>query len=454
MIKFFHVLAAWLGLLSTIMFLFANIKDITEGVGYIYLAFLIFCGAFILVVRVNHKTSLSIRKSSTLWLLTFLTYFVTKAVLDFNDFNRVKAITAGTSGGLIFALGFGVAISIFFQSLAKAKQSILFDPFLALFFYLICIFLSLAAFREHVTFMRSDIFLIDNPDAVGKYQRAGIFTIMVSLVASVMLMELTVNQKKTKYKFIKKIFYKLTVVTYFILVISLLPTTQLIGSNTGFVVILGLGFSTAIWLLLQNSELFQKKIKQKIKKFSSIFILRKSAPAILIYSFWVCTALIIIGLLIFSYFKLEVAYFRIFGFSGENLGGNSLEGRMNILFSNFMIHFEYSPLFGHLRVDELTTGSGTYAHSLVSMISHLGIVGTVIFLGYLVNLYYDLKHNNLDMAEVKLFKMLSFCVILTFSLVGTFFTWMPLWFALGLLFSPLTFRTIYRSSKNYNSRFD
>lgn len=448
---FFHGLAAWLGLLSTIMFLFANIKDITEGLGYIYLFFLVLCATFILVFRFNHETSLTIRKS-TLWLLAFLTYFVTKAVLDFNDFNRVKAITAGTSGGLIFALGFGVAISIFFQSLAKAKQSIFFDPFLALLFYLICIFLSLVAFREHVTFMRSDIFLIDNPDAVGKYQRSGIFTIMVSLVASVMLMELTVNQK-TNYKFRKNFFYKLTVVTYFLLVISLLPTTQLIGSNTGFVVTLGLGFSTAIWLLFQNSELFQKKIKQKLKNFSIIFILKKSAPAILIYSFWICTALIIIAFLVFRYFHLELSYFRIFGFSGQKIGGGSLEGRINILLSNFMIHFEYSPLFGHLRVDELTTGSGSYAHSLISMISHLGIVGSIIFLGYLVNLYYEIKHTNLERVEAKLFKILSFGVILSFALVGTFFTWMPLWFALGLLFSPVILRTVYRLPKNYSSKF-
>jgi hypothetical protein len=164
---------------------------------------------------------------------------------------------------------------------------------------------------------------------------------------------------------------------------------------------------------------------------------------------------VVVGLaaIVFSYTDLEPHHFRIFGFSEDRFGGNSLTSRVRILTDNFLTQFAYNPVFGNLEVDSLTTGKGSYAHSLVSLLTHLGIAGTSLFVAYLIAIFRELKRPSAmgyrfyNSTDVGMFSIVAFGIILCFASVGTFFHWMPLWFSLGLLFPPLFFRRSTRRCK-------
>ena len=107
-------------------------------------------------------------------------------------------------------------------------------------------------------------------------------------------------------------------------------------------------------------------------------------------------------------------------------------------------------MFGNLTADALTTGPGTYAHSLLSVFSHLGLVGAALFTMYLVALYREIMLPPIGLpsfysgAKYPLFRAMILGGLIGYGLIGTFFTWMPLWFALGLLFPPLISRPATR----------
>ena len=152
--------------------------------------------------------------------------------------------------------------------------------------------------------------------------------------------------------------------------------------------------------------------------------------------------MVVCGAGFLAYTNLSIEQFRIFGFSQRSLI-YPLLARIDLFEQNFLIQFAYSPVFGNLRVDDLTTGSGSFAHSLISILSHLGIVGGTLFCLYISSLYRELKKAPPFSAwfytdsDLGVFRIILGLLILGYALVGTFFTWMPLWFSLGLLYPPM-----------------
>ena len=104
---------------------------------------------------------------------------------------------------------------------------------------------------------------------------------------------------------------------------------------------------------------------------------------------------------------------------------------------NFITQFSYNPLFGNMRVDLLTTGQGTYVHSLLSLLTHLGLVGFTLFVLFLRSLYLQIARPDQRLqGELKksylLFRLFALVAILLAGLVSAFFVWTPLWFCVGL----------------------
>jgi hypothetical protein len=117
---------------------------------------------------------------------------------------------------------------------------------------------------------------------------------------------------------------------------------------------------------------------------------------------------------------------------------------MHIFSHNFLTQMAVNPVFGNLKADTLTTGNGTYVHSLLSIFSHLGLVGAALFSAYLGSLYNSFKKTKLFAgpgfyhdSECGVFRLILISIVLSFALLATFFTWLPLWFAIGLFFPPL-----------------
>lgn len=429
--------AAWLGQLSVVAFLFENVKVMDSGVGYGFLAAAIGYGAFLVLARRNAIEACIVRRSA-LFLLAFVCYFILRLLLDFPDMADVKALTVGTTGGVLFALMLGTLCSIFIGSTlieTSAPRWALISTFI---FLLTCLLLAWITFNVHIGSVRADRFIIDHRSL---YQRPGNFLIMATLIASIQLARASAVRAETRAL---RGFQALNAIAYLVLVAVVLVTSQLIGSNTGLVVSAFLAIGTLIWIIRPRLPSLQWIATLVPEAVRPVQALRHSLPRFLFAGLVLLILAVLIGWGALLYVGLETQQIRIFGFSEQNIG-HSLLTRIEILQRNFITQFAYSPIFGNANVDALTTGKGTYAHSLVSMLSHLGLAGTVLFVLYLGSAYGDLRRPLAGSAQFYtrldfgMFRLMIASMFLLYALIGTFYNWMPMWFALGILCPPFLF---------------
>lgn len=124
--------------------------------------------------------------------------------------------------------------------------------------------------------------------------------------------------------------------------------------------------------------------------------------------------------------QLDLPPMRIFGFGEETsvLESTSVTSRGEFLVEAGPAQLLDSPLFGNLSMGTL---SGTYLHSsLLSLQSHLGVVGTALLGVVLLVGWRRVRHD--PTAGVL---RVTFWPILATSAVSSFFTWGPLWFVVG-----------------------
>ena len=81
-------------------------------------------------------------------------------------------------------------------------------------------------------------------------------------------------------------------------------------------------------------------------------------------------------------------------------------------------------------------GGAKYIHSLVSLFTHLGITGVILFLIMVYFVFSDIarcgKISNPINYEYQLLRLLMITLILFISVAISFVTWIPLWFVFGL----------------------
>lgn len=113
---------------------------------------------------------------------------------------------------------------------------------------------------------------------------------------------------------------------------------------------------------------------------------------------------------------------------------SSIQTRLALL-SDFITQFTVSPVLGDFQA-EVSAGAfkGEYIHSLpLSLLTHSGLVGFLLFLFAWVKLILvELKTKVTD----NLWLVLRFRLFILITILGcvyAFFTWLPLWFFLGLL---------------------
>lgn len=441
-----------IGIAAIILFLFANVTSPDEGAGYVYLAVSLGSCFLIVVYRVLLRGSFFFERHAVM-LLSFLTYFLFKILLDVPDISEMKAFTVGTSGGVLFSIVLGIQVSILASEMLTRDKSGTRRLMLCALFLLLAIVLSLDAFGTHLQSIRSDLFLIDSE--VRRYQRPGNFCVMAIVTLSVIVVYAGGPGKRI----LARLLGIANLIAFALLTVTLLLITQLIGSNLGFVTVFCVAFSTSVWKIGRESNFAKWRSLVNHKRNSALSKLRMLMPR---YIWWVgvfggLTAAI--TLLVFALTPIEPQSFRIFGFDEGSLGGDSLQNRLRMLSNNFLQQWAYNPFLGNLRADELTTGEGTYAHSIISVFSHLGIVGGILLLAYLVSLYENLARARLnakvfyDDVDAGVFRIVLLSTILGISAIATFFTWMPLWYTLGLLFPPIVVHsTKYHKLANFSIR--
>lgn len=424
---------------SLLLYLFTNIKLIDEGSPALaVLAFSVMIGVFLLVLEIILKKNIYIKKSF-FFLVLFLIYFIVNITL--NRPNDLKALLIATTGGIIlfYILGSLVAMNLLYikEKILKSNQFLNMFNFFYIVFCLLFFVLFLDTFTTLIANVRTDLFLL--ADLNGMYQRPGAFLVISFFIYSfITAFFLFVNKYEKKSKFMTLMAFLLFVL-YCLLTIGGMLLSQMIGSNNTLVNLSGLLFATSIFYIFINftkSENLLSKIKLNIKKIFLSKLASKLFGSILISLFMVFVLLL--GLI--NFFNIDLDKFRIFGFGTET---NAMTTRLELI-SNFFIHFDYNPIFGNMAVDTLTTGEGTYIHSFVgSLLTHLGIVGFILFFIYLfVAIKEKLNnHNNLFVNNLlSLYSLVVFVGIFAIASFGTFITWVPIWFLLGLIFPPIIFK--------------
>lgn len=425
---------------SLLIYLFVNIKLISEGSPALAVLVLsVLLGGFLIVLEMLLKQNMYIKKSF-LFLILFFTYFIVNSTL--NRPNDLKALLLATSGGIILFYILGSLVS---TNLLYVRERILnSNQFLNMFnfFYIVLCFLFLALFLDtFATLManvRTDLFLLADLD--GMYQRPGAFLVISFFIYSFMTaFFLFVNKYAKKSRLMVLVTFVLFGL-YFLLTIGGMLLSQMIGSNNTLVNLGGLLFATTIFYIFINfiePENLLSRIKLNIKKIFLSKLGSKLFVSIFVSLFVVLVLLV--GLI--NFFDIDLDQFRIFSFGSGEI--SSVSSRL-ALWDNFFIHFDYNPIFGNMAVDALTTGKGSYVHSFIAtLITHLGIVGFILFFIYLfVAIKEKLKNsNNLYVNNlITLYSLIVFAGIFTIASFGTFVTWAPLWFLLGLIFPPIVFK--------------
>ena len=428
-------------MISTLLiYLFTNIKLIGEGAPALSILTLsVMLGSFLLVLEIFSKKKIYIRKSS-LFLILFFIYFIINITL--NRPNDLKAFLIATSGGIIlfYILGSLVSTNLLYikEKILKSNQFLnIFNFFYTAFSFLFLV-LFLDTFITLMSNVREDLFLIADLD--GMYQRAGSFLITSFFVYSFMTaFFLFVNKYAKKSKFIILMTFLLFGL-YCLLTIGGMLLSQMVGSNNTLINLGGLLFATTIFYIFINftkSENLLSKIKLNIKK---IFLSKLSSK--LYGSIFVSLFLVLVLLVgVINFFDIDLDKFRIFGFGSGEM--SSVSSRLS-LWDNFLIQFEYNPIFGNMAVDILTTGEGTYTHSFIgTLLTHLGMVGFILFFIYLFIAIKEKLNNQKNIYVNNLFALYSLIVfigIFAIASFGVFITYTPMWFLLGLIFPPIVFK--------------
>jgi len=411
----------------TSLFLFSNIEQLGEGSGYLSLGVIFTLGALLLVTsgRWHVVTRL---KMSHIWLLLFLVYFIVNLLFDTNDLGPVKAATVGTTGGVIFALVLGFMLSFVFSEIylgMKKLRLIGYVAFLIVLYLGWNVILATQAYQAHLSELRNDLFLIENQE--GSYQRPGNFMFVQCMIGSALVVLLYVFRET-----ISKLIFAIALMLHAATASIYMLLAQLIGSNSGLASIAGFFVMMLTFFYVARLPMLKQGLLSiGIKALVLGWIGRRITIGLCISA----SFLVVGWFYLLTYTEIDLAMLRITGYGSGEV--SSVNSRAEIFENNFIEHFSYNPIFGNTQVDTLTTGTGTYAHSLLSILTHLGLVGFVIFVCFIFQVYREITRYNHAVDSLHtdrvyaLFRLFALGIVLFFSLLTAFYTWLPLWFAIG-----------------------
>lgn len=398
--------------------LVATVKAILTGDNSFYwMAHLVFICLFIIVLFSTNALRVLITQFTGnfggVCLLFFLFYYMVMAigyqdaVVSSNHIRYItRAVIPGFLTGFVLFSKTGILSVRGFPKLHQSIRSFLLNtPLLvSLLFCLLAIVLVLSMF---LSIRRTDIFLITNiteGDEID-YQAFGEYALLV-FIGALTILYYYLKQKRDYYITFCSIVFCLG----FVFSIAL----ALVGSNKELVALILILLMCVVYAKPKNYVIKHNKIRLK-----KLFI--------------VLSILLFCGAVSFYISGIELPYLRIFGFGQQTslLENESLVSRINIFMDTGIDQLSINPLFGNLGADYIVGRPGSYIHSIISVQSHLGMIGTLLLLGYLMHRLYRLYAND----GRSLLKIIT-PPILFVSLVGTFFTWFVFWFLIGALFAP------------------
>lgn len=421
--------------LMLIQYLTANIALAGQGStakNLLFVIIILSISIFIITARNPNK----IRVPISLGLLTtFFVYLLLKLVIDIHNISKIKEMFIGTTGGtlLFFLLGSGINIILQQSMQRKLSRNKQFIINVTTIIFQILVLTTLILINVNFTKnLLSTRLVVSGLD--GAYQRVGNYLTIVFMIATHAFILLVIRNKLQNVP-LRLITQILSTLLFLVTALSALFLAQLLMSNSAFVCIT---LTTIVALSFQVLMTFRPYFSVQVKTFKSLFF-GSTFKFVMTALILAVTTLLIIGSIIIEILGIDASMFRITGY-GKGVS-NSVTSRLE-LFNNFPVHHNISPLFGNMNVDKETTGSGTYVHSFLgSMITHLGYVGFLIITSYFLigikELFSKIRQSageNIAQNAYGLFCLVLLMGFVTLASLTTFFTWIPLWFTVGLTF--------------------
>jgi len=435
MIKIYPQIRIIIFIISIILlatFYYLNIRSTEEGIGYYFL--LLFFLLVLIQIRNPFLIFYKIKKN-ILYILLFLVYMSLRKVLDGQSFAGIFGFMFGTTSGLFFSFGLGVLVSHIFGNIYNIL--IEFPSYIntlrrfVIFYYVISLFFVIELFLHYYSMKVETGFTI-SVDPSG-YQRPGLIIFLFN-VQNALLYALTQSFGKNKRNYFSIFFYSIALITA--------TLGQLIGSNFALVSVVLL----AATMLLYGRLL---KIYQKSNVWRPI-----SFRAII--AGWIGKEILYVGVItlftisfiLYGLTQMSLIDLRELRFFGNNWEINSFTARLELIENLFITHFNFAPIFGNMVVHDIMETQ--YVHSLLSLLTHLGVFGTTLFAFLIYFIYRDIeklgKIQNVINFEYQLLRLLMITLIIIFSMAMAFITWIPLWFTFGLF--SISFISTYSSGQS------
>jgi hypothetical protein len=401
-----------------------TIDGANHGIGYLAISLVLFI--MLQTVAIKIKT-LSVSKS-LLIVLIFVAWASIKTMFDTMSIQEVKSITTSSTGGLLYFMLIGIMCSraLSFINTRIVGKSVFYEQqiFMAAMIW-IALFVNYNNFIELLGGVRVDLFLIEEQE--GFYQRFASYLIIQNIICGYFVAMLSNGRGK-----IEAVIFIFALLGFVLGSIVLMVKSQLVGSNSAFAFALGYLLVVLFYVYFNRANSGAYRLNEKNANVISKSVV-KNALRFLLLSF--VLAILVINYLVDSA-RINLDVFRIAGFGESEV--SSVNSRLEIIADNFLFHMMHSPLFGNTQVDKLTTGEGTYIHSTLSILTHLGLLGFVVFMFAIYKIYeyidlskYAMRKTTFDGSSIVLFNKLLFIYVLLVGFMIAFYTWAPLWFILG-----------------------
>ena len=425
-------LVAWLALSFLFFFLFRNFVSLTNLGGYSFLAAFFLLSVFLFFNWSGMRVDL---EQGFLFFILFIVYFGLMMALEGSHSSRIVAELFGSTSGLFFFLILGVLSQLSVAALASNIQvhgTAFFWASLSLL--MLVLWTSSFALYSHYQDVRPNVFLVKND--YGAYQRPANLIFIQHLICCSIVLSAIAAGRSLGFCRVATLFVMLVIISFIELLLC-----QLIGSNKGAFAIAFSGGVTGLAVLYKLEP--RKQLRKAVQG--------KRLMALMIEVF---ALLSFVGLMIFIFriFNIMEGLYQLRAFSFGNNEFSSIFSRLELL-QNFRLHLSVNPVFGHTQVEELTTGSGSYVHSLVSLVTHCGVVGTSIFVlaSTLMFFRYRQRWSGFASSSIDFWTTTCskyyFASLLFLCLLSSVFTWAPLWFGIGFFASVFQFSVNKSSTK-------
>lgn len=419
---------AWIGLLLLSGFLWTKIAFNEGGTGWLYLPAFGASVVFVVVVRAVGGARLVFSRSAP-WFALFVFWLLIRLVLDSATISDVLGYTIGFGEGVFFAVGVGVAIRLLLDALSESASGA-FRWWTAM---LLLTFNAWSAFQvERAALAAGNLHRLYSFFYNDTYQLSGALISMQAVIMAALLTR-SVDHSARLWARIAKLSLLVAAVGTFAMMVRL---AQLLGSNSSpaFMVPASMVTIAVSLIAFGGSAATRSGVQAGALPGFRGRLMAVSVASVMLGAFAAATFLVAV-----MTEAIDLTRYRAYGFDEASLYSSSIDSRFELLTSNFGRHCAHSPVLGNFFVDRLTTGEGSYAHGLIAVLPHLGIVGAVLFICMLLGVGHQLRvewRASFRSPSERRFVMLAALLIawtVGFMLLTTFFTNTLLWMTLGVL---------------------